>query len=156
MMQHKYIPYLNLVVLFDEELSSDPDLKSNFLQFFHVDGVEARKLLTKDYFTIMAHGESDSLSGLNDQESLGWIHKLYKTYGKGRKILLLACETGYFLSRDVAMMLKQQVIAPMGLATFDFDTGEITIQGDKRWSKCDPLGKMVPSESRVLTASFLK
>jgi len=156
MMQHKYVPHLNLVVLFKGQLSSDEDLTSNFKQFFHLDGLEARRLLKNEYFTILAHGETSNLVGLNDQASLGWIHNLYKVYGKGRKILLLACDTGVFLSRDVAMMLKQQVIAPLGFATFDFTTGDITIEGDKRWNKCDADGKMVQSTSSILKASFLK
>ncbi|PQO25302.1 hypothetical protein C5Y96_25715 [Blastopirellula marina] len=157
-MKHRFYAHINLVVLSKEDFSSDPQLKSNLAQFFQIDGLKARELLKNEYFTILAHGEPENLDGLNDQASLGWIHNLYQAYGKRRKILLLACDTGWVLCRKVAMMLKQQVIAPNSEATFDFKTGNIIVTGDNKskWVKCYPSGNMEYSRGKVLEASFLE
>ncbi|MFN3150200.1 hypothetical protein [Bremerella sp.] len=157
-MKHRYYAHINLVVLSEGDLSSDSQLKSNLAQFFQFDGLKARELLKNEYFTILAHGEAENLAGLNDQASLGWIHNLYQTYGKRRKILLLACYTGWILGSKVAMMLKQQVIAPNREATFDFVTGNIIVKGDDKasWVKCHPSGNTEFSRGKVLEASFLK
>jgi len=157
-MKHRYYAHINLVVLSQNDFSSDRQLKSNLAQFFQFDGLKARELLKNEYFTVLAHGEPESLAGLNDQASLGWIHNLYQTYGKRRKILLLACDTGWVLCRKVAMMLKQQVIAPNREATFDFETGNIIVTGDEKagWVKYLPSGNKELSRGSVLEASFLK
>jgi hypothetical protein len=70
------------------------------------------------FYAVMLHGWGNSVSygnssdGWSDREFAARVNKYWRSYGKGRAIILLSCFTGAAIARVVARQVNTSVVAP--------------------------------------------